>query len=246
MRDYRTPGIQRNLASAKKVFVVMSSKGGVGKTTVATLLSYTLSTMGVKVGLLDLDLVNPSTHLLLGVNPASITYKEEKGILPAEIRERFYYVTFASFTSNKPIALSGEASREALREILLITKWGELDYIFIDTPPGISDEHLELIYNLRNIVPIVVSTPSPLSTSSVSKLIEILREAGLSNILFVENMGKGSLRKYAEEIGLVYLGFIPYVESVSLASGSVETYIKGDLSSYLTKIAERIMKMEQP
>lgn len=244
MIDYRIPRIQRNLSSVRRVFVVMSSKGGVGKTTVATLLSYTLSTMGVKVGLLDLDLANPSTHLLLGVDPASLTYKEEKGILPAQIREGLYYVTFASFTSNKPVALSGESSREALKEILLITRWDGLDYVFIDTPPGIGDEHLELIYNLRNATPILVSTPSPLSTSSVSKLIEILREAGLSNILFVENMGNGSLRKYAEEKGLVYLGYLPYVENMSLVSNSIETYIMGELSKCLARIAEKILEIK--
>lgn len=207
--DPRLHNALRNLSQAGRVYVVLSTKGGVGKTTVAVLLALHASRR-LKAGLMDADLTNPSTHILLGVDPSAVKYREEKGIEPYRING-LRYVTMAAYTGEKPLPLRGREAGEALRELLAIVKWGPLDILLIDTPPGVGDEHLDLLYSLKNIVrPLVVATPSVLSVRSVARLIQLLREAGYGWIGLVENMGSGVLRSEPLLQGADYLGYIPF------------------------------------
>jgi len=210
--DARLHLIRRNLSSVGRVYVVVSTKGGVGKSTVSTLIALHASRRGYRVGLLDVDFANPSTHILLGVDPGEVKYREEKGIEPY-ILDGLRYVSIVAFTGDNPLPLRGSAAEDALRELLAIVKWGELDLLLIDTPPGISDEHLNLVYLLRDIVkPLVVTTPSTLSLRSITRLITLLREAGYPWIGLIENMGTGLLRGRIG--GVEYLGYIPYVDNL--------------------------------
>jgi len=240
MSDPRLLRARQILSRVKRVYVVMSSKGGVGKSTVATLLALYASSTNLPSGLLDLDFVNPSTHIILGLSAESIKYREEKGIIPHRTGLLNYF-TIVTYTRDLPLALRGDSARSALREILSIINWGSLELLFIDTPPGISDEHLDLLYSLRGVIkPIIIATPSKLAWHSVLKLISILRDAGYSEIYFIENMGNGELEYAAKNSGVTYLGNIPFTKHIELSIGNIEKLLQLDVKTHINRILEKL------
>lgn len=231
----------KSLKEPRRVYAVVSSKGGVGKTTVSTLLSLYSAKMGYSTGLLDLDFVNPSTHIALGLKPSEIRYVEHRGLLPLKLNN-LHYFTIAAFTEDRPMALRGHAVYNALWEVLSIVNWGGIHVLFIDTPPGVGDEHLELVYKLRGVLkPLVVSTPSRLSTASAKKLIHILRKCGYREVYLVENMGTGELEDYAEELGAVYLGYIPYTSELEHALGNPEKLVEVRVGEHVKSILSKLL-----
>jgi len=241
IEDPRIPKAIKNLESPRSVYLVVSSKGGVGKTTTSTLLALVSSIERHSTGLLDLDFVNPSTHIILGLDPRVIKYEEEKGVKPYMVLDNLYYFTIVPYTMDNPIALRGGDASNALWEILAIVRWNDIENLYIDTPPGIGDEHLDILYRLRRIVkPIVVATPSRLALRSIDRLVDILREMGYGEILFIENMGNGLLRSYAIEKKLIYAGFIPYINEIEESIGSIEKLLKSDLLSYVKTIYKNL------
>lgn len=241
MSDPRILRALKTLCGIRRVYVVLSSKGGVGKSTISTLLALYASNRGTRSGLLDLDFVNPTTHVILGVRAEDIKYNEEKGITPHRVGLLSYF-TIVAYTRDLPLALRGENARNALRELLSIVNWGELELLLIDTPPGISDEHLELIYALRGVLrPLVVTTPSRLAWHSVSKLIEILHSAGYRELYLVENMGSGELHFIAEKLGVKYLGYIPYTRQIENSLGSLDKLLKLDVKVNIEEIITKLL-----
>ncbi|MCD6300957.1 MAG: P-loop NTPase [Staphylothermus sp.] len=242
MSDPRLLVIPKRLAGIKKIYVIMSSKGGVGKTIISTLLALASSSMGYKTGLLDLDFTNPSTHIVLGTNPWELEIVEEKGIIPPLVHG-IKYMSITIFTRENPTPMRGEAVVNAFRELLAITQWGELDALFIDTPPGISDEHLELLTYLGNqLEVIVVATPSPLAIKSVERLVKVLLEGKYRIAGLIENMSdKPKLHKLAEELRIDYLGNIPYVKDLDERIGNVELLKETPIWKKVLKIAYMLL-----
>lgn len=221
-KDFRVVSIRDKLKRVGKVVVVLSTKGGVGKTTVATMVALRAGERGVETALLDLDMTNPTSHIILGLSPEQIKYKEERGVVPYEVG-RVKYFSPVAYTMDRPTPLRGGSLSEALRELLTILRLDGIRLLIIDTPPTLSDGHLELIYGLRGLHnPLLVSTPSALSVKSALKLVEMLREAGAGDIMLVENMGTGELRDLAQRERLKYLGYIPYMPEMEKCLGSVE------------------------
>ncbi len=241
MSDPRLLRALKTLSGIRHVYVVLSSKGGVGKSTISTLLALYASSRGIRSGLLDLDFVNPSTHIILGLRAEDIKYDEEKGIIPHRVGLLSYF-TIVAYTRDLPLALRGENARSALRELLSIVNWGELELLLIDTPPGISDEHLELIYALRSVVkPLVVTTPSRLAWHSILKLIEILHSAGYRELYLVENMGNGELRYLTEKLGVIYLGYLPYTRQIENSIGSLDMLLQLDVKTHIEEMLVRLL-----
>jgi ATP-binding protein involved in chromosome partitioning len=241
MSDPRLLRALKTLAEIKHVYVVLSSKGGVGKSTVSTLLALYASKSGVSCGLLDLDFVNPSTHVILGLSAEDIKYREERGVTPHSIGLLKYF-TIVAYTRDLPLALKGENTRSALREILSIVNWDSLELLIVDTPPGISDEHLELLYSLRGVIkPLVVATPSKLAWHSVSKLINILRDAEYREVYLVENMGSGELETVARELGLKYLGYIPFSKQLEESIGNPAQLLELEIKPHITKVLTELL-----
>ena len=231
-----------NLRELKNIYVVLSSKGGVGKTTVSTLLALYSSVQGYRVGLLDIDLINPSTHVFLGLKPDMLKYEEEYGILPYRIGT-LYYFSIVAYTSDRPLALRGSSVRNALWEILAIVNWDKIDMLFIDTPPGLGDEHLELVYVMRKYIkPIVVTTPSPLALNSTKKLLTIIKDIGFSKIYLIENMGNRILEKEAREWNTIYLGYIPYSSKLEEYIGNMNRLLELDVKDNIQEILARLIK----
>ncbi|MEM1696644.1 MAG: P-loop NTPase [Desulfurococcaceae archaeon] len=209
------------LRKLRQVFFVMSSKGGVGKTTISVLLSLASSSMQGLTGLLDLDFVNPSTHVLLGLDINNIEYKEENGVVPAHI-DNILYFTIAYYTRGLPTPLHGKALRNILWEVLSIVNWDGVSLLFVDTPPGISDEHLEVLYKLRGVItPVIVTTSSKLSLDSAKNLASLLRESGFARVYLVENMSNCYLKDFTRSIEVQYAGCVPYIPFFEELTGDV-------------------------
>jgi len=240
--DVRTSLIDKRLSKTKRIISVASGKGGVGKSLVASCLALNLSKKGYEVGLLDLDIYGPSSHIILGIKDFSLP-KEEKGILPHEI-SGIKFMSIVYFTGDKPAPLRGNDITNVIIEFLAVTQWGSLDFLIIDMPPGIGDETLDIIHLIKKSEYLVVSTPSRVALGAVDKLLKILKELKLPIIGIVENMKTNDLtliEDYAEEKNFKYLGSISFDSSLENAIGSPDKLINTGFMKDFEKIKEKIV-----
>lgn len=235
--DARLSVIDKRLANIKRIISVVSGKGGVGKSLVASSLALNLLKKGYKVGLLDLDMYGPSSHIILGVKNYGFP-KEEKGIIPP-IVSGIKFMSIVYFTENKPSPFRGVDISNIIIELLAITQWSELDYLIIDMPPGIGDETLDLIKLVKKAEFLVVSTPSKVALGSVDKLLKILKELNLKIIGIVENMkinDTSLIKDYAKEKNFKYLGSIIFDKDLEDAIGFPDQLMKTNLIKDFKKI----------
>lgn len=240
--DVRTSVIDKRLDKIKCIISVASGKGGVGKSLVSSCLALNLSKKGYKVGLLDLDIYGPSSHIILGVNDFSFP-KEEKGILPHEI-SCISFMSIVYFSGDKPAPLRGVDITNVIIELLAITQWGSLDYLIIDMPPGIGDETLDVIHLIKKSKFVVVSTPSKVALGAVDKLLNILTELKLPVLGIVENMKINDLTlifDYAKEKDLKYLGSVSYDWDLEGSIGFPDKLMNTSFMKDFEKIVEKIM-----
>lgn len=221
MVDPRTSIIDERLSRIGRIVAVSSGKGGVGKSMVATALALSLARSGLRVGLFDLDFTGPSTHIILGI-PSNVQPKEEKGLVPPDV-EGLTYMSLVYFVGDNPAPLRGSDVSNALIELLAVTKWGELDFLVIDMPPGIGDAVLDLVRLVDRIEFLIVTTPSLLAFEVVKKQLALLLELEKPIIGIIENMKMDNskcIQIETEKLGLRYLGKIPYDPNVENAIGN--------------------------
>src|SRR3989304_5315912 len=183
--DPRTSVINERLKRINRIIAVSSGKGGVGKSLVATTLALTLARRGSKVGLFDLDFTSPSTHIIIGVKV--VQPKEEKGIVPPIVKG-LAYMSLIYYSRDQATPLRGADISNALIELLSVTQWGELDFLIIDMPPGISDAVLDLVRLVKRIEFLIVTTSSLLAFEVVKKQVELLCELKMPIVGVIENM----------------------------------------------------------
>ncbi|KAL1480260.1 hypothetical protein MTO96_051179 [Rhipicephalus appendiculatus] len=220
----------RILAGVRHVILVLSGKGGVGKSTVAVELAMTLVSMGKKVGLLDVDLCGPSIPKMLNLDGHSI-HQCPQGWVPvyADASQRLAVMSIGFLLSDKnnPIIWRGPKKHAMIRQFLADVCWGELDYLVVDTPPGTSDEHMSTVETLRGLDPdgaILVTTPQALSVADVLREVTFCRKTGLPVLGIVENMSgfvcpncaecsnifsSGGGEELAKMVNVPFLGRIP-------------------------------------
>ncbi len=214
MADPRTSIIGERLKRIRRIIAVSSGKGGVGKSLVATNFALALVKKGCRVGLFDLDFTSPSTHVILGVKNVQPT--EDKGLLPPTV-EGMQYMSLVYYSGNQAAPLRGADTSNALIELLAVTIWNELDYLVIDTPPGIGDAMLDLIKLVPRIEFLVVTTPSQLAFETVKKQLLLLQELKIPVLGVVENMKmteSNGIQQKTEAMGIRFLIEIPYDPSV--------------------------------
>jgi len=218
--EVRTSVIKRRLSNVKRIISVASGKGGVGKSLVASTLALHLASKGKKVGLLDLDLYGPSSHIILGMKNFDFP-QEDKGIIPHTIHG-IHFMSIVYFSEDKPSAFRGVDITNIIIELLAITRWGALDYLIIDMPPGIGDEVLDVIRYIKKSEFLVVSTPSKVSMGAVGKLLRILGELKLPMIGVIENMkmfDSSYIKDEVKKLHMTYLGSISFDEDIEDAIG---------------------------
>ena len=239
--DVRLSVIDRRLSKINRIISVASGKGGVGKSLVASSLALNLAKKGHKVGLLDLDLYGPSSHIILGVDVDGFP-EEEKGIIPP-IVNGINFMSVVYFTEDKPSPFRGVDISNIIIELLAITQWGELDYLIIDMPPGTGDETLDVIRLIKRSEFLVISTPSKVAIGAVGKLLTILKELKLPVIGVVENMkmtGSTYVEDSVYEIGFSYLNYISFDNNLEDAIGKPNSLLKTGFMKDLNKIVEKI------
>lgn len=209
----------------KHKIVVLSGKGGVGKSTVAVNLAYGLALNGARVGLLDVDIHGPSIPTMLGLKGSDI-YTENDRIMPVEIEGvKVISIDFFMLDHNAAIIWRGPMKYSAIKQFLQDVKWGELDYLVVDCPPGTGDEPLGVCQMLKgDIEALVVTTPQEVAASDVRRSLDFCRQLKLPVLGVVENMSgfvcprcgqvtyifnQGGGEKLAKDAGVPFLGQIP-------------------------------------
>jgi ATP-binding protein involved in chromosome partitioning len=239
--DPRDAGIALRLAGVRSVLAVSSGKGGVGKSTCAVVGSLLLARRGLAVGLLDLDFQGASCHILLGCRPGFPA--EDRGLLPLEPAPGLRFATIASFIGERPAAMRGSALAEALREMLAVTRWGELDVLVVDMPPGIHDTTLELAHVAPAARHLVIATGSQIALTVAARLLRYLQEAGAPVAGLVQNMGvrtaDAGVSALAERMGIPFLGMLPFDDSLELATGDPERLVLTPFAISLERVLFR-------
>jgi Mrp family chromosome partitioning ATPase len=206
--------------------LVMSGKGGVGKSTVAVYLALGLARRGHTVGLLDVDLHGPDIPRLLGLK-GRFYQGPEGGIQPQIAMEKVKVVSIEGFLSERdaPVIWRGPMKHKAIRQFLGQVEWGRLDYLIIDSPPGTGDEPLSVARLIPDARAIIITTPQEVALADVRKAINFCRHTQLQILGIVENMSslicphcggeihlfrQGGGQKTANDMGIPFLGSLPF------------------------------------
>jgi len=240
MLDPRESIINKRLERVKRIIAVSSGKGGVGKSLIASTIALTLTRKNYKTGLFDADFTSPSTHLILGVKNAKP--KEEKGIIPAYVHG-LKYVSIVAYSKEKALPLRGADISNALMELFAATVWGDLDFLIIDMPPGISDATLDMIRFVKGINFLVVTTSSPLAFETAKKLLGLLTELKVPVIGVVENMKIKESKFIPQSVanaGFRFLGELPFDPKVEESLGGVDALLQTDFAKKLAEIVSKI------
>ena len=243
MVDPRTSIISVRLGNVGRIVAVSSGKGGVGKSLVASTLALALTKQGYEVGLFDLDFTSPSTHVILGIE--GVQPKEDKGIVPPVVNG-LRYMSIVYYSGDYAAPLRGADVSNALIELLSITRWGKLDFLVIDMPPGIGDATLDLIRLIKNIEFLVVTTSSQLAFETVRKLVKLLKELKVPVAGVVENMKRGdskNIQQQTRKLGLSFLGEIPYDTQVEEAIGNKNRLASTVFAKKVEEIASKICRL---
>ncbi len=246
---------------------VASGKGGVGKSTVTANLALTLRNMGYRVGILDADIYGPSQPRMFGCEGyiPEAEHDEQTGvdyILPAEVMD-IKLMSIGFFVKPEDSLMwRGAMASNALKQFIHQTKWGTLDFLLIDLPPGTGDIHIQLINELKLDGSVIVSTPQQVAVADVRRGVAMFRHPQVNVPVtgIVENMawftpeelpenkyylfGKGGARRFAEENGVPFLGEIPIVQSVMEGSekGVPAAWNDVRVERWYRDIAERIVE----
>jgi ATP-binding protein involved in chromosome partitioning len=234
--DPRLNIIDKRLAGIKRIIAVSGGKGGIGKSLTASVLALTLSRLGFRVGLLDLDLSAPSTHVILGTE--GLYPEEEKGLVPPVIHG-IEFMSIVYFTGDNPVPLRGIDVSNAMLELIAVTRWGSLDFLIVDMPPGIGDATMDVIRWMKRAEFLVMATASKVALETVKKLIKMLRVLNVPIIGVIENMKRGDSRLVTvglKEFDVPFLAVIPFDEKIEDSIGDVNNLLKSDFAAKMKEI----------
>eukprot|EP00039_Didymoeca_costata_P013569 m.209079 g.209079 ORF g.209079 m.209079 type:complete len:265 (-) comp15812_c0_seq2:30-824(-) len=244
----------------KHIILVLSGKGGVGKSTVSVQLASSLADSGHRVGLLDVDLCGPSVPRMLNLESHAV-HQCSEGWVPvyADDTKKLAVMSigFLLKTDRDPVVWRGPKKTAMIKQFMEDVVWGELDYLVIDTPPGTSDEHISVVENLRAWKPegaVLVTTPQGVALADVRREATFCKKAKIPILGVVENMSgfvcphcsecnhvfsTGGGENLATEIKAPFLGKIPLDPSlcVAMENGTPNTT---DLKAILQEITTNL------
>lgn len=249
------------MKKVKHVILVLSGKGGVGKSSVSTQLALSLLSKGKKVGLLDIDLCGPSIPTMLGLRDKQI-HQSSDGWVPvyADEKKQLAVISIGFLLSNSDDAViwRGPKKTAMIKQFITDVVWGELDYLIIDTPPGTSDEHISIVEALKGYNPdgaILVTTPQGVALADVRKELNFCRKVQLPLLGVVENMSgfacphcaecynifsKGGGEALANEFSVPFLGRVPIDPQLTLSVEQGKNLIMEFPESVAAKIFVKI------
>ena len=218
--------IAGSLSRIKNKLLVMSGKGGVGKSSVSAGLAVQLADSGYRVGLLDVDIHGPSLAGIMGVK-GLLDISPEKKVIPHRVNDHLKIVSMQSLMhdSDQAIIWRGPAKSGVIRQFVGDVMWEDLDFLIIDAPPGTGDEPLSVAQTIPDAKALIVTTPQDVALSDVRKSINFCRTINMTILGLVENMGpfdcpccgksvaifkSGGGRSTAEQMGIEFLGTLPF------------------------------------
>ena len=252
--------LKDNMSKIKHKILVLSNKGGVGKSSVAVNLACSLSEKDYKVGILDADLHGPSVAKMLGFEGKRLQGSPE-GILPMSVSPNLVAVSMASLieTSDAPLIWRGPLKMMALKQFLGEVQWGNLDYLIIDSPPGTGDEPLSICQLIPELEGgIIVTTPQSVALLDSRKCVNFLKNLKIPILGIIENMsglkcphcGKnidlfksGGGKEAAQEFNLPFLGKIPIDLNIVISADEGKPYICQYKDTETAQIFNRIVKV---
>ena len=224
--DQQDISIKESLAKIKNKFIVMSGKGGVGKTSVSVNLSIALSKLGYKVGLMDVDLHGPDVPRMLGLKDM-LGLSENRKLVPIKYSDNLAAVSIESLSPNKDDAIiwRGPIKHSAIKQFIGDVEWNDLDFLIIDSPPGTGDEPLSVAQTIPDAKAIIVTTPQEVALADVRKSINFCKTVKMDIVGLIENMsgltcphcnkhidifGSGGGEKTSSAMGVNFLGKVPF------------------------------------
>jgi ATP-binding protein involved in chromosome partitioning len=250
--------LQSRLCRIRHKIVVLSGKGGVGKSTVAVNLATALKMAGKRVGLLDIDIHGPSIPIMLGLDQVAIQGSED-GLLPIEQGGlKVMSLGFLLHNPDEAVIWRGPLKMGVIKQFLKDVLWGDLDYLIIDSPPGTGDEPLsvcQLIGTLDGAV--IVTTPQRVAAVDVRKSITFCRQLHVPVLGVVENMSgfacpkcgevtrillSGAGMRIAGDMGVPFLGSIPMDPLIAEACDSGRAFIHHNAASPTARIMHDIIR----
>lgn len=183
--------LQDTLKNIKHIIIVMSGKGGVGKSTVSSNLAMALSMKGFQTGIMDIDITGPNIPKMFGVEDQGLTVNDQRQLVPVTVPPSLKLMSMAFLLPDKdsPVMWRGPVKMGAIKQFIEDVNWGELDYLVIDMPPGTGDEALSIV----QLIPkadgmVIVTTPQDVALLDSRKSLVFAAETHIPIIGIVENM----------------------------------------------------------
>ncbi|GAB6095029.1 Mrp/NBP35 family ATP-binding protein [Desulfatiferula olefinivorans] len=250
--------LQSRLCRIKHKIVVLSGKGGVGKSTVSVNLATALSMAGYRVGLLDIDIHGPSIPTMLGIASRSVEADHE-GLLPIEVNGlKVMSIGFLLENQDEAVIWRGPRKMGVIRQFLRDVSWGDLDYLIVDSPPGTGDEPLSICQILDTLDgAVIVTTPQKVASVDVRKSVTFCNTLNVPVLGVVENMSgfvcpacgtvthilpSGGGRALAESMHVPFLGAIPMDPAVALSGDTGQAFVAGHAESPTTSAMQDIVR----
>ena len=220
--------IGQRLKDVKRKILVLSGKGGVGKSTFAAQLAYGLAERGRDVGLLDIDICGPSAPIMFGQEGQDV-HKSNSGWSPVYVRENLSVMSIGFLLPNQDDAVIWRGPRKngLIKQFLKDTDWGPLDFLVVDAPPGTSDEHLSIVQYLKHAGidgALVITTPQEVAMADVRKELSFCAKVGIPVLGVVENMSSLSIA-----LGSAQLRFTSGTEGLNITEQIrevIETHLR--------------------
>lgn len=264
--------INSSLGKIKNKILVMSGKGGVGKSTVSVNLALGLANRGYKVGLMDVDLHGPDICRMLNLTEKLADAKVNKGDLlpPMQYGDNLKVISLEYMMEDRddPIIWRGPLKVQAIRQFVADLAWGDLDYLIIDAPPGTGDEPLTVAQTIPDAHAVVVTTPQQIALADVRKSLNFCKHVKMEVVGMVENMSgfvcpncsetveifkTGGGEQTAKDFGLNFLGKVPVDPKVVIAGDDGAPYLSSDgdspaitAFSQVVDNVEKIMSTKKP
>ena len=256
--------IQDTLRNIKHVIIVMSGKGGVGKSTVSSNLAMTLSMKGYQTGIMDIDITGPNIPKMFGVEDEQLTVNDQRQLVPVTVPPSLKIMSMAFLLPEKdaPVMWRGPVKMGAIKQFIEDVCWGDLDYLVVDMPPGTGDEALSIV----QLIPkadgmVIVTTPQDVALLDSRKSLVFGAETHIPIIGIVENMSgfvcphcgevtnifkSGGGEATAKEMNVQFLGRVPIepgiVESGDSGLPVVLKYPESASAKAFEGIIDRIVK----
>lgn len=257
--------MKQNLENIKHSIVVISGKGGVGKSTVSVNIAYGLAFAGKRVGIMDVDIHGPSIAKMMGIEGKGLLADPKSGRpVPIKVHDNMYVLTLASLLPNQddPIIWRGPMKIGVIKQFLQDIEWPEIDYLIVDCPPGTGDETLSAVQFLNSVDgSVIVSTPQDIAFLDARKTIKFSNQMNVPIVGLVENMahfacphcgkpielfsGEGA-KKACEDFGIDIIGEIPIDVNIPKTTDTGRPYIydfsKTEGGKEFTKVVHKIIE----